>query len=855
MRKAVLTFALISLCLIIHSNTVHANKPLSVALPSYDGVDQLLLLNKRWVVVATSDREELIEQIDILSNGKFKPAVQAWRKMAHLDRWQEKKPVQKLAEKYWIEAREKSGERVLNDPYFYTITSTDDTAYEVPQHPVLVEKYLAIQGKEKIPGFVADYSHYSYLEFPTPMQHGKTYTISLENGKSVTFLYDELHSVSRLIKVNQIGYLPQVKNKYAFLSGYIPGIGPVPGLEDVHSFEVIDAFSGETVHVDRIHLREKNPRYHNSDGLLMSGEDIYELDITPLRTEGWYFIRVPGVGRSWPFRVARDVYGKAFYTAARALYHQRSGMALEPQYTAWTRAASQTEPVYESEHLPFTANVKAPKGYKVFDVIGGTIDFSKSTEDGTGGWHDAGDWDRRMDHYVAVFDMLNAYEWHPKKFTSGQLNLPQPETFKVDTPIPDLLLEIEYGLRAWKKSMNVNGGVAGAIETWSHPSFNDPNYKWAYSQRTRWASLAYAAAAAQYARLVAPFAREHAQDYANSAVKAYNFGISPTNAIASKDGGPAIIHAKTKRGQGDPYTIEWREEFSHIAPYLIAAKIQLYLVSHHKRFLGPVPGHPDYDLAGLLKSELAKKRLPFKRPHYNEQDVSPWLYFGIFNPEIRGYLSENLVRLLEVQYLQHADTLSALSDKDPYRRSHTRTRHDKMSWGYGTLTNRARVLLIAHHLTGDDKFFAAALHNIDYVLGANPNGMSWTTGLGYVYPIEIHHGPSRTDGIDDPVPGITVYGPNGRKPWQFNHIWNPKNSSGETVAFVDPKKLEIPLLRNWHTHPHYNVAQNEFTIHETIAASVFCYALLTPDGWEPNEKLLSQKPRPMKMLFGQWYLP
>ena len=56
--------------------------------------------------------------------------------------------------------------------------------------------------------------------------------------------------------------------------------------------------------------------------------------------------------------------------------------------------------------------------------------------------------------------------------------------------------------------------------------------------------------------------------------------------------------------------------------------------------------------------------------------------------------------------------------------------------------------------TGD-----AAILNFDFMLGANPMGMSWTTRLSYV-ATDIQHEISQKDGIHDP-PGITIYGITG----------------------------------------------------------------------------------------------
>jgi hypothetical protein len=57
-------------------------------------------------------------------------------------------------------------------------------------------------------------------------------------------------------------------------------------------------------------------------------------------------------------------------------------------------------------------------------------------------------------------------------------------------------------------------------------------------------------------------------------------------------------------------------------------------------------------------------------------------------------------------------------------------------------------------------------------------------------------------------------------------------------------------------HPHVATAQNEFTIHETMAGTAFTMAVLLDDGWTPAKSpLIKTAPRNPDQLFGNWYLP
>jgi endoglucanase len=178
-----------------------------------------------------------------------------------------------------------------------------------------------------------------------------------------------------------------------------------------------------------------------------------------------------------------------------------------------------------------------------------------------------------------------------------------------------------------------------------------------------------------------------------------------------------------------------------------------------------------------------------------------------------------------------------------------------MAWGSSVMTNPARCLWIAYALSGDVKYRRAAILNTDFMLGANPMGMSWTTGTGYVYPVNIQHEISETDAIMDPVPGITVYGiTDGISQVLRQNAWqSPKDATRkEFVAFVEP---EVPLWRRWSSHPTMNTPQCEFTIQETMSSTIFCCSQLLGEAWMPTAELKESQPAKKELLFGYWYLP
>lgn len=819
-----------------------------IAMPTYKGVEQLLVLSNRWVIVVTSNLEDVSKEIQKLvakdpafGGFNFLEGQVAWKESQIKGNWNWdlfRNKIEPAVNKYLAEARENAGERKLDDPAYFSITSPDDTRYSRAQTPTRVTRFMVSMGGERVTGIDPDYAHDSYLEMPIPLENGKHYTITLGNGKAVSFLYDERRTVSRSLKVNQVGYLPDAPHKYAYLSNYLQDFGPMD-FSYAKTFNVVNVNTGNIALSGDIKLRAANPTFSHSS-VLMSGEDIYELDLTGLTKPGTYFISVPGVGRSWPFKVGNDIYGDAFYTAMRGLFAQRCGIALTKEYSAWTRMQCHTDPTYENEYVEGGPFIPDPSGgdYDIFNVIGATTSSAPTLPNGAGGWHDASDWDKSISHYTNVFGLLTAFELNPQKFREYQLHLPES-----GNGIPDILNEAEYGLLLWKKSMTPEGGVASRWETWTHPGIDDHNVKYSFARKTRWGSLMFAAAAAQYAYLVKPFNAEKAAEYEKLAKKAYAFGTNPANSL-----GTVTIHARTDRGKGTPYTLTWTEKDEYSYPYLIGAKLRLFILTGDKSYLDKV-----VDYLGQVPHLMVWP--------YNYSDFMAYLYFPLFQPSVRAALPWSVINSWEKQYTKIAYELASWSVKDPYRRAKDPANRSQMAWGWGVMTNRAKWLLLGYWLTKDPTLKEKALYNVDYQLGTNPQGMVWTTGMGYVYPIHIQHEISENEGILDPFPGIAIYGPTDNGWRMVNNIWEVKDSSGKMHRFLKPDlwdnedSVKDPILRRYMSHAHFITDQNEFTVHETMDAGIFSYAFLMNDDYMPNDAIKNRLPRDDQLLFGRWYLP
>ena len=126
----------------------------------------------------------------------------------------------------------------------------------------------------------------------------------------------------------------------------------------------------------------------------------------------------------------------------------------------------------------------------------------------------------------------------------------------------------------------------------------------------------------------------------------------------------------------------------------------------------------------------------------------------------------------------------------------------------------------AYFFTKRQEFRTAAALSLDHHLGANPLGYSWITGVGRKYPMHILQHPSEYDGIDEPVPGLPIFGPRALSA-----------SAGSTHGKVFAKGLhpaasDYPYLRCYGEIPSV-VPFSEFTTRSQSSA-VFAYSFFVP---------------------------
>ncbi|MBC6996521.1 glycoside hydrolase family 9 protein [Neolewinella lacunae] len=433
-----------------------------------------------------------------------------------------------------------------------------------------------------------------------------------------------------------------------------------------------------------------------------AGQTVWPQEITAPRAAGHYRFLVPGLGYSAPFAVGDAVYQDPFLASVKALYYQRASTALPERYAGkWQRPLGH----------PDTAALYHPSSGK-----------EKGTLDSPKGWYDAGDYNKYVVNGAFPLGQYFAlYEDIGDPVPDGQLNIPES-----DNGVSDYLDEMRWEMDWLLTMQDDDGGLFHKLTTKEFEAMVMPHE----ARRQRYvvgkgtaATLNFAAAAAQGARIFADIDSVYAADLVRRAEMAWAWALlHPAVAYTN----PADI--KTGEYGDKNFTDEWYWAGAELfvttgkAPYLA------YLRSH------PAPLHFKggswTSFMGLLGC-FSLLRHPEKVPA------------EIYAP-IR-------MRCLEV-----ADSIAATSLEHPYRLPMT-----KFAWGSNSdLLNAAMVTAAAYQLSPEQRYLQHITDVVDYVLGKNPTGYSFLTGFGSRSPMFIHHRQSAADGIAEPVPGLLSGGPN-----------------------------------------------------------------------------------------------
>jgi endoglucanase len=442
-----------------------------------------------------------------------------------------------------------------------------------------------------------------------------------------------------------------------------------------------------------------------------SGDSVRIADFSSVRESGSYYLDVPGVGRSWDFAVAPDVFDRVYYLAMRGFYAQRCGTAVNmgPEFPQYRHDICHTDGAYD----PSSGNSGPHSSAK--------------------GWHDAGDYGRYIvNSGISTATLLWAWELYRDRIEHIRLNIPES-----GNGTPDVLNEVRWNLD-WMLSMqDADGGVFHKQTSTHFCGFVMPEQDKLPSVvigtgeqpfKSSCATADLAAVAAIAGRLYKPYDAAYAAKCLRAAENAWQWIEAHPNVTFQNP--PGIT-------TGDYGDKDCSDEHLWAAVELWRttgnAAYERYFLSHYREFL----------------------------PHLSANDpqswsqVAPLALWGYVLGQGSNADAENTIRQAAVRA---ADQISSRASADPYRISLTTK---DFIWGSnGLAANYSMQLLVADIFSPNPKYVTAAADNLHYILGRNTFSLSWVTHVGQHAFQQPHHRPSAADTVAEPWPGLMSGGPN-----------------------------------------------------------------------------------------------
>ena len=337
----------------------------------------------------------------------------------------------------------------------------------------------------------------------------------------------------------------------------------------------------------------------------------------------------------------------------------------------------------------------------------GTINSSK-------GWYDAGDYGRYIvNSGITTYTLLSLYEHFPTYFKTLRWNIP------AEGSLPDLLAEIKYNLD-WMLTMQASdGGVYHKLTSLGFPGDVMPaqdNSKLYVIGKSTAATFDFAAIMAMASRIYKPFDAAYASKCLDAAKLAYAWGVQNPNRNYLANPAGVSTGAYENDNPNDEKLLAGTELFITTGD----ATYKQSGTSEYVSYWGDVSGLATYE----------------KATHANS-------YGGDANEAKQKILgtADDFVNRAERGF-------GVVMAKDDF------------VWGSNsTAANQGVWLLHAYYITGEQKYYKAAVKALDYLLGKNPLDMSFVTGYGTKSPKMPHHRPSTSDNVEEPIPGMLVGGP------------------------------------------------------------------------------------------------
>ena len=481
------------------------------------------------------------------------------------------------------------------------------------------------------------------------------------------------------VRINSLGFLPSQQKEATIAS-------------ETERFSLKRADNNETV----FQKKAAGP-FTQKD----TGEKLWIANFSEFTTDGEYYIEIDDGLRSVNFPIGSNIYNEPFAVAMNGFYLLRCGAPV---------------------HAEHNGDIFEHPGCHHEDGYGDYIGHADTQFDGTGGWHDAGDYGKyTVNAGITMGVLLSTWDYFRPGNEAGSL--------------PDFLQELKWEM-GWMLKMpypDGSGRVSHKLTRTNFSGFIMPQEDQAKRYFTEWSSAAtasFAATAAKASRIFANYDKEYADKCLTAARLSYNFLKENPKEKPFEQG----VFETGGYQTGDKDDRLW-------------AAAELWETTGETVYL------KDFE---KMASEI----------DYNSDEN--WDWGNVANLALFTYaLSERsgrdpqALQSIRENIIKTSDIITQKSESDQYRRP-----LDRYYWGCnGTVVRQTLNLYVANKLQPDSKYTNTALNAIGHLFGRNYFSRSYVTGVGHNPPMSPHDRRSGADNIEAPWPGYLVGGGHTATDW------------------------------------------------------------------------------------------
>lgn len=435
------------------------------------------------------------------------------------------------------------------------------------------------------------------------------------------------------------------------------------------------------------------------------------LDFTDFQVPGTFELRVEGTEiKSPPIKISDYLYWDALRPVVKSFYFQRCGQEIEDRAVGVYHAAC---------HLKDADFIRSPQSRSpLMDDV-----------DVVGGWHHGGDYTKyTTSTALSIAKLLAIHEWNARPYKYFRLEYPLHEISQGQAN--DLLHEVKVGLD-WLLVMQRRDGafyrkVAG-LQWPGNQVGPDDDLQKRYIYGISTLDTANAAAA------LAMAAREYRKSDLGFSIRCLRAAEKAWIYLQNQ---PQLKIERTDRDQlGSGEFIE-PGMTSDLSQRLWAAT-ELYITT----------GKPEYHQYFTAQvRQMPLQRFSWQNPMM-QGAVDYVLYAPDQNPQITAWLRGQVVQLADAIVKDVATAgLPWPSGLKRYERASNRA-----------VVERAAILLAAYRMTDQARYRDAASRSMSYLLGVNPFGHAYVSGLGDVSIQKPAH--RWMSASKKTIPGFLVDGP------------------------------------------------------------------------------------------------